>query len=79
MEKIDATIIVVGEAPSSEVTYYDGWDTITQNSAGDIVFECLSGKAHVFVSNSTYSVDFLTNEQGVGNRHDCYYIGTFYT
>ena len=77
LDKIDPTIIVVGEAPSSDLTYYDGWDTITQNSAGDIVFECLSGKTHVFVSKSTYSVDFLTKEQGVENRHGCYYIGTF--
>ena len=79
LEKIDPTIIVVGEAPSSDLTYYDGWDTITQNSAGDIVFECLSAKTHVFASKSTYSVDFLTKEQGVGDRHGCYYIGTFYT
>ena len=79
LEKIDPTLIVVGEAPSSDLTYYDGWNTITQNSAGDIVFECLSGKTHVFVSKSTYSVDFLDEEQGVGNQHGCYYIGTFYT
>ena len=79
LEKIDPTIIVVGEAPSSELTYYDRWNTITQNSAGDIVFECLGGKTHVFVSESAYSVDFLTKEQGVGSRHGCYYIGTFYT
>lgn len=78
LETIDPTIIVVGEAPSSDLTYYDGWDTITQNSAGDIVFECLSGKTHVFVSKSSYSVDFLTKEDGIGNRHGCYYIGTFY-
>ena len=79
LDKIDPTIIVVGEAPSSDLTYCDGWDTITQNSAGDIVFECLNGKTHVFVSKSTYSVDFLEEEEGVGNRHGCYYIGTFYT
>ncbi len=79
LDAIDPKILVVGEAPSSELTYYDERDTITQNSAGDIVFECLSGKTHVFVSNSTYSVDFLTREYGVGDRHGCYYIGTFYT
>jgi len=79
LDKIDPTIIVVGQAPSSDLTYYDKWDTITQNSAGDIVFECLSGKTHVFVSSSTYAVDFLTEESGVDNRHGCYYIGTFYT
>ncbi len=79
LDKIDPKLIVVGEAPSSDLTYYDGWDTITQNSAGDIVFECLSGKTHVFVSKPTYSVRFLDREQGVGNQHGCYYIGTFYT
>ena len=79
LEEIDPTIIVVGEAPSSDLEYYDGWNTITQNSAGDIVFECYSGKTHVFVSESTYSVDFLTKEWGVEDGHGCYYIGTFYT
>ena len=78
LDKIDPTLIVVGEAPSSDLTYYNEWNTITQNSAGDIVFECLSGKTHVFVSKSTYSVNFLSKEQGIGNRHGCYYIGTFY-
>ena len=79
LDKIDPTLIVVGEAPSSDLTYYNEWNTITQNSAGDIVFECLIGKTHVFVSKSTYSVDFLNKEQGIGNRHSSYYIGTFYT
>ena len=79
LDAIDPKIIVVGEAPASELTYYDGWDTITQNSAGDIAFECLSGKTHVFVSSSTYSVNFLTKEDGVGDRHGCYYIGSFDT
>ena len=79
LKKINPTIIVVGEAPSSDLTYYDGWATITQNSAGDIVLECLSGKTHVFVSKSTYSVDFLQKDQSIGNRHGCHYIGTFYT
>ena len=77
LERIDPTIIVVGEAPSSDLTYYDSWDTITQNSAGDIVFECLSGKTHVFVSNPTYSVAFLEKESGVRDGHNCHYIGTF--
>ena len=79
LDKIDPTLIVVGEAPSSDLTYYNEWNTITQNSAGDIVFECLSGKTNVFVSKSTYSVNFLSREQGIGNRHGCYYIGTFFT
>ena len=79
LDKINPTLIVVGEAPSSDLTYYDGWNTITQNSSGDIVFECHYGKTRVFVSKSTYTVDFLDKEQGVWNQHGCYYIGTFYT
>jgi len=79
LKKISPTIIVVGEAPSSDLTYYNQWNTITQNSAGDIVFECLPRKTHIFVSKSTYSVNFLTKEIGEGNRHGCHYIGTFYT
>ena len=77
LDAIDPTIIVVGEAPSSDLTYYDGYDTITQNSAGDIVFECLKGKTHVFVSEWGYDVDFL-EQMNVANKHGCYYIGTFY-
>ena len=75
LNAIDPTIIIVGEAPSSDLTYYDGYDTITQNSAGDIVFECLTGKTRVYVSRPGYSVDFLRRED-VGNAHG-YYIGTF--
>lgn len=68
-------IIVVGEAPSKDLEYYSGYNTITQNSAGDITFECLENKVKTFVSNSNYSVDFLTKEKSynIGLGH---YIGT---
>ena len=33
-------IIIVGEAPSADLEYYRGYNTITQNTAGDIVFKC---------------------------------------
>lgn len=76
LDAISPTIIVVGEAPSSDLTYYSGYNTITQNSAGDIVFECLQGKTHVYVSEWAYSVDFLYQENRT-NKYG-YYIGTFY-
>ena len=76
LDAIAPKIIVVGEAPSSDLTYYDGYDTITQNSAGDIIFECLQEKTRVYVSERGYSVDFLEQEN-VDNTHG-YYIGTFY-
>lgn len=68
-------IIVVGEAPSKDLEYYSGYNTITQNSAGDITFECLEKKVKIFVSNSNYSVDFLTKEKSY-NMGLGYYIGT---
>lgn len=76
LDAIAPKIIVVGEAPASDLTYYDGYDTITQNSAGDIIFECLQEKTRVYVSERGYSVDFLEQEN-VDNTHG-YYIGTFY-
>ena len=75
LNAIDPTVIVVGEAPSSDLTYYSGYNTITQNSAGDIVFECLEGKTHVYVSEPDYTVDFLKTER-VLDSHG-HYIGTF--
>ncbi|MCK5494523.1 MAG: hypothetical protein KAJ14_15545 [Candidatus Omnitrophica bacterium] len=74
LDDINPQIVIIGEASSEDLNYYEGYDTITQNSAGDIIFECLSRKTHIYVSNDDYSVDFLDNE----NMPDTYgkYIGT---
>jgi beta-lactamase superfamily II metal-dependent hydrolase len=66
-------MIVIGEAPSEHLCYYDGYNTLCQNSAGDIVFECENGAVHVFTSNK-YKVDFLQNQQRT--RTGYYYAGT---
>lgn len=77
LEQMDPGIIVMGEAPSKNLDYaaYDNYNKITQNSAGDIIFDCLEKKVHVYVSNENYSVDFLDNEN-MSNKYDCYYLGT---
>lgn len=62
LEKMNPKIIIVGEAPSSDLNYYKGYDTITQNTAGDITFDCQTEKVHIYVSNENYSVSFLDNE-----------------
>lgn len=59
---LNPKLIIVGEAPSKDLEYYGDYNTITQNSAGDITFVCENNKIHIYVSSSTYSVDFLTNE-----------------
>lgn len=78
LSDIDPKIIVIGEADSTMLDYYKGYNTITQNSAHNIVFECNTGKVDIFVSNFKYSVDYLT-DKGCSDRTNEYYIGSFNT
>lgn len=78
LSAIDPKIIVIGEADSTMLDYYRGYNTITQKSAKNIVFECCRGKVHVYSSNDNYSVDFLIDE-GHSDLSDEYYIGSFET
>jgi beta-lactamase superfamily II metal-dependent hydrolase len=75
-EIINPQIIIIGEAPSKDLNYYDDYNTITQNSAGDIILQCESGKTHIWVSNWRYSVDYLYNEHLTDANWN--YIGTLY-
>lgn len=76
LNQLQPQLIVIGEAPSENLNYYNGFNTITQNTACDIIFECESSKVHVYVSNENYSVSFLEDE----NKSNIYgtYIGTLY-
>ena len=78
MKKLEPKIIVIGEAPSKYLNYYQGYNTITQNSAGDIVFECIGDKVHVYVSQSGYRYDtsFLV-KKGIQNSEYGTYLGSF--
>lgn len=73
LKKLDPEIIVIGEAPADDLDYYDGYNTISQNSAGDIVCKCEDAQVHVFVSNENYSVGFFDDEYAYGDGN---YIGT---
>lgn len=77
LEQMNPKIVVMGEAPSENLDYaaYDDYNKITQNSAGDIIFDCITNKVNVYVSNDNYSVDFLKNEK-LSNKYGCYYLGT---
>ncbi|MFD0772898.1 hypothetical protein ACFQZ2_03070 [Streptomonospora algeriensis] len=75
LKKMNPAVIVLGEAPSQHLDYYRGWNTITQNKAGDITFDCRSGRVDVYVSSPTYEASFLYNagaNAGLG-----WYIGSF--
>lgn len=78
LQKLDPKIIVVGEAPSKYLNYCQGYNTITQNSAGDIIFECDNNFVHIFVSKLEYlhETDFLEN-LGRNNINLGYYLGSF--
>lgn len=78
LKKLDPHIIVIGEAPSKYLNYYPNYNTIKQNSAGDIVFNCSGDKVHVYVSSADYSYDtsFLSDE-GADNSAYGNYLGSF--
>ena len=63
LEEMDPKIVVIGEAPSKNLNYYGNYNTITQNSAGSIYFECVEHWVHIYVGSSTYSVNFLEDQQ----------------
>ncbi|MHB8147178.1 MAG: hypothetical protein ACYDGM_07980, partial [Vulcanimicrobiaceae bacterium] len=73
LDQLKPRIIVLGEAPSRHLHYYGGYNTLTQNTLGDITFECKADKIHVFVSEFGCDVEFLDDEGAVGDDH---YLGT---
>lgn len=61
LQKLNPQIIVIGEAATEHLHYYQGYNTITQNSAGDVIFDCVEGKVHVYTSKA-YTRDYLNDE-----------------
>jgi beta-lactamase superfamily II metal-dependent hydrolase len=55
MDILTPSLIIVGEAPSEELDYYSGYNTITQNTAGDILFETNGDYLDIFVSQEGYN------------------------
>ena len=80
LKKLAPYIIVIGEAPSENLNYYSGYNTITQNTAKNIVLDCVGEIVHVYISSDAYGYDlsFLSNE-AVDNSDLGYYIGSFKT
>ncbi|MCW3843528.1 MBL fold metallo-hydrolase [Micromonospora yasonensis] len=75
LEQMDPGLVVIGEAPSEYLHYYDGYNSITQNSCGDILFETDTNKVHIYVGDNAYSVNFLDDES-LDHSDGLYYIGT---
>jgi beta-lactamase superfamily II metal-dependent hydrolase len=78
LEQMAPNLIIIGEAPSEYLDYYEGYNTITQNSAGDITLDCDGDKIYIYVSMGDYEVDSFDNEwlpNAYGGKH----IGTLNT
>lgn len=73
LQAMEPKIIIIGEAPSENINYYANYNTITQNSAGDITLDCDIKKVHIYVSEKNYLVDFL-DDYNMSKFN--YYIGT---
>jgi len=79
LEQINPQIIIIGAAPSSELKYFNDYNTITQNSANDITLICEGNQVHVYSSNENYEMrDYLENKNKPAIT-DGYYIGTLTT
>lgn len=80
LEKLSPNVIIIGEAPSKDLNYYQGYNTITQNTAGDIIFDCGVGYAHIYTSNANYNYDTSFLEQkNKPNTELGVYIGSLKT
>lgn len=75
LDKMNPALIIIGEAPSEHLHYYGGYNIMTQNSCGDLLFETDTHKVHIYVGDNAYSVDFLDDE-GIDHSHGLYYVGT---
>ena len=75
MDNINPKIVIIGEAPSDKINYLSGYNTITQNTAGDIIFDGYSNNVDIYVSKENYSVDFLKDKKKLGKFNGTY-IGT---
>lgn len=75
LDDLKPKIIVVGEALSEHLEYYKDFNTIKQNSAGDVTFDCQRSKIHIYCTSATYSEDFLIDENKDDTIHGRY-IGT---
>jgi beta-lactamase superfamily II metal-dependent hydrolase len=76
LKQLDPEIIVIGEAPSENIDYYSHYNTITQNSTGDIVFDCQDNEVHIYVSDNNYEVEYLEYDFDYNEMNGYNYIGS---
>lgn len=73
LDKIKPKLIIIGEAESDYLEYYEGYNTITQNSAKDIVLDCEDQEVNIYTT-SDFNNDFLKQK----NRKKYWETGEIY-
>ena len=76
LRAMDPKVIVIGEVPSEYLNYYARYNTIKQNSAGSLLFECVGEEINVYCGEDFYSEDFLQRKPRPPHNYDLWYIGT---
>lgn len=80
LKEINPDIVVLGNAPTenlkSSYNYYNKDRTITQNSAGDIWFECYNRRVDVYTNNECGNMPKILKIDET--KKDVYYRGTLY-
>lgn len=77
LKKMNRDLVIIGEAPSEYLDYYRSYNIITQNSAGDVLFETGTGKVDIYVGDAAYYVDYLSDD-GLDHSRGLYYVGSLY-
>lgn len=54
LDELEPKLIIIGEAESEYLDYYEGYNTITQNSSKDIVLDCGKHEVNIY---TTYDFD----------------------
>lgn len=73
---LNPKVIIIGEAPSEHINYLNGYETLKQNTAKDIIFDCSDSDIHVHVSNEEYGELFLVDKGMPDIDENHTYIGS---
>jgi hypothetical protein len=77
MDQMSPQIVVIGEADEEHLDPYSEWTKMRQGLAGDITFEAVGGKTHIYASKTSYYHNGLADE-GRSNYYGKY-VGTITT
>ncbi|MBE6513459.1 MAG: hypothetical protein E7Z75_10035 [Methanobrevibacter olleyae] len=76
LKKTNPKLIVIGEANSENLDYYENYTHITQNSCGNILFNCENNLVEVYVSDGNYAKQFNSYEaETIDEYNEMYKIG----